>query len=350
MNRIDRYLIRHIFAMTGLVGLVLVSIYTFVVFVSEIGRVGDGGFGVLQLVEYTVLLIPTNAYILLPLIALLGALLGLGHIAQQNELVAIRSAGVSWMRMGGAALIAGIVLGIGGLLLGSWIGPAGQLAAESIRHPGHRDAGGQWLRDANNIVHIQDLKDAHEIAGITIFHLAPDHDGITSMVAAASARYADGHWQLTDVKRSDFGPDGVSAAHSAKSVWNGGVTPSVLKLFVLEQNSLTIPGLTRLVEYLHGNHLDASKYEMLLWRKLVEPFSIIAMVLLAVPFAGAGRLREAGMGQRLLAGIGIGIVFYVSDKVAVSLGNVYGWSAPLSAATPTLLFLLVAWWRLGRVR
>ena len=126
-----------------------------------------------------------------------------------------------------------------------------------------------------------------------------------------------------------------------------GITPNVLRLFILEADNLSVRGLTRLVAYMDENHLDATKYRIWLWRKLVEPLTVMMMMLFAVPFV-IGTLRDAGAGQRLLAGVLVGIVFYVTNKVSVSLGDLYQWPAPLAAGLPTLLLGAIAVWRLRR--
>ncbi|TAM11375.1 MAG: LPS export ABC transporter permease LptG [Nevskiaceae bacterium] len=349
MNRIDRYLVRQIFAMTALVGLVLVSIYTFVVLVTELGQGTGSQLGALGLLRYVALLVPANAYTLLPLVALLGALLGLGGLAHQNELTAIRSAGVSWLRIGWAALMAGAVLGVLGFVLGNVLGPAGQDSAEGLKQGRSGASHVRWLRDGDSVIRLQDLRAADRVAGVTAYRLAPDQR-LAAIVTADTAAYVDGAWQLHGVVRTTFSGDRVVVEHLPETTLKGGISPHVLQLFILEDNSLSASGLVRLIDYLRANRLDASKYEMLLWRKLVEPFSVLVMVLLAVPFAAAQRLRESGVGQRLLAGIAIGVLFYVSDKVAVSLGAVYQWSAMLSAATPTVLLGAFASWRLWRMR
>ncbi len=349
MNRLDRYLMRNIFALTGIVALVLISIYTFVVFVSDLGQIGQNGFGALQLFKYAVLLMPGNAYILMPIVVLLGTLLGVGNMARQGELTAMRTAGVSWLRIGGATLIAGFVLGLLGFLLGNWLAPQGQRQAESMRTQSDGGPGkSQWLRDTDSVVRIRELRSASEIEGVTIYALAAD-GRIASVLQAGSGRYIDGHWQLKDVQRSDLGADHIDTSKQAQAIWNGDITPTVLNLLILKEDSLSVQGLLRLVHYLHANHLDASKYRMLMWRRLVEPLTIMAMMLFALPFAG-GRLRETGTGQRLLIGILIGVVFYVSDKVSVSLGDIYGWSPLLAAGAPTALLALIATWRLSRLR
>lgn len=349
MSRLDRYVIRNILALTGIVALVLISIYTFVVFVSDLGQIGQSGFGARQLLLYALLLTPANAYILLPIIVLLGTLLGVGNMARQGELTAMRSAGVSWLRIGGATLIAGLLLGALGALLGNWLGPAGQRYADRMHATGTTGPGrSQWLRDGDNVVRIRQIRAADDIEGVTLYTLAADGH-LQSALHAASGHYVDGHWQLQDVRRSDFGTDRIDAGRSAHATWAGKVTPSVLNLLILKEDSLSAQGLLRLVRYLDANHLDDGKYRMLLWRKLVEPFSIIAMMLFALPFAG-GRLRDTGAGQRLLVGILIGVVFYVADKVSVSLGDIYGWWPPLAAGGPTVILVVAGFWRLRRLR
>ncbi|HEX7381651.1 MAG TPA: LPS export ABC transporter permease LptG [Nevskiaceae bacterium] len=350
MARIDRYLVRNVFAMSALSGFVLVSMYTFVVLVADMGRLGTDGFSVRQLLSYAALSIPGNTYILLPVIALLGTLLGLGHLAHHNELLVVRSTGASWWRVAATVVVGGIGLALLGFVLGNWLAPAGQHMADEIRQ-GRPASLGQlhWLRDGDDVVRIGGLRGTDDIENLSVYAQAPDHQ-LTGILSARSGHYADGQWQLQDVTQTVFGADGVRVEHHAHEVWRSGVTPNVLKLFVLENGDLSVWGLGNLIGYLHHNALSAQKYEILLWRKLVEPFSVLAMMLLAVPFAVAPKLRSSGVGQRLLIGVVIGIGFYILDKVAVSLAGVYDWPAALSAAAPTFLLALIGAWRLSRLR
>ena len=81
MNRLDRYIIRNILALTGVVALALVAIYTFTSFVADLGGTGKGEYGVKELAVYTLLNMPAGLHILLPIIAMLGTLMGLGNMA-----------------------------------------------------------------------------------------------------------------------------------------------------------------------------------------------------------------------------------------------------------------------------
>ncbi len=355
INRLDRYVISHVLQLTGIVALGLVSIYTLVVFVSDVNETGKGNYGVLQVLEYSVLMIPSSLYILMPIVALLGTLMGIGALARSGELTAMRSAGVSLSRVGAATLVAGAGLAIFAFFLGDWLAPTSEGIATELRDNSRGSSGGYtgksvWLRDADRVVRISKLQSENHISDITVFTLASD-GRLQAAQTVDEGVYVDGHWRLSGVKRTEFASDHTSVTVLDQLDLSNGirVNPSLLKLIILEAGDLSAHGLVRLIGYMDDNHLDAGKYRLLLWRKLTEPLTVMVMMLFAVPFV-TGQLRDAGAGQKLLAGALVGIVFYIVNKVSVSLGDIYQWPAPLAAGLPTLGLALLSWWRLARAR
>ena len=132
MTRLDRYIIAHILGLTGIVALALLAIQTFVSFVSQIDEIGQGNFGYQDLLAYTLWLAPTGLYVMLPIIAMLGTLMGLGQLAAQSELTAMRAAGVSLLRFGRATLLGGAILGGICFVIGDYLAPHGQIAADTL--------------------------------------------------------------------------------------------------------------------------------------------------------------------------------------------------------------------------
>lgn len=354
MSRITRYLVSTILGFTAVTGLALVAIYTFVSFVAEIDETGEGGFGMLQLLWYTLMMVPSGLYVLMPIIALLGTLMGLGALAAQNELTAMRASGVTLVRIGAAALLAGAVLGGFAILLGDWLAPAGNAAARLFKNESRyavQDGISNkpvWLRDGANILHIRVLQAEDAMADLEIYQLSPALQ-INEVMHVDRASYIDGRWHLFDIQRTRFVDGSTVAEKLDELVWDAALSPDVLRLFVLEANSLSTPGLLRLINYMDDNGLDAQAYWLSLWRKLVAPFTVMAMMLVAVPFV-LGSQRGGGAGQRLLVGILVGLVFYVVNEVTASLGQLYGWPSILAAGAPTGLLLLIALWRLQRAR
>ncbi len=349
MNRLDRYVVTTVLALVALVALGLTTIYTIVTFVTDINETGKGDYGVVQAVEYSLLMIPTSLYILMPVIALLGTLLGIGALARSSELTAMRASGVSLARIGAAVMVAGAGLGVFGFVLGDWLSPAAEKLAADLRDAARGEHSGRtlWLRDGDNFVQIGQLDNDQHARDVTVYAL--DDSRIAQASTVAQADYVDGKWHLGGVKRTTFTPERTVVTAEAQSVLEGGITPNVLQLFILQADNLSVHGLLKLIAYMKDNGLDPEKYRIWLWRKLVEPFTVVVMMLLAIPFV-VGQLRDANAGLKLLVGALVGTLFYVVNKVSVSMGDLYGWPAPVAAGAPTLLLAALAAWRMFRAR
>ncbi|MGH8443993.1 MAG: LPS export ABC transporter permease LptG [Solimonas sp.] len=354
MNLLARHLMSHIIGFAAIVGLALVAIYTFVSFVSEIDQAGEGGFGIAQLLYYTVMMVPAGLYTLMPVIALLGTLMGLGTLAAQNEITAMRASGMTIVQIGGAALLAGVLLGGLELILGDVFAPAGSQAARSFRSeskdgvPAGIATRPVWLRDGNAVVHIGTLMSERDVANVEVYQLADDLS-LQTALRAERAEYVNGRWHLTGIAMTRFEDGKTIAEHRDQLDLEGHLSPDVLRLFVLEADSLTMPGLVRLIAYLDSNGLDTRSYRLSLWRKIVAPLTVVAMMLFAVPFV-LGSQRGGGAGQRLLVGIVVGLVFYVVNEVTASVGQIYDWPPLLAAGLPTAALAGLALLRLRQAR
>lgn len=354
MGRLDRYIIAHVLGLTAIVALGLLAIHTFVSFVSQIDEIGQGGFGYRELLLYTLWLAPSGLYVMLPIIAMLGTLMGLGTLASQSELTAMRASGVSLLRLGRATLFGGVLLGVVCVVLGDWLAPRGQIRADLLMteaQSGVRSGlGGKpvWLREGDRVFQIRNLIAEDHIASVEVYTLGPDLN-LSTASRVEEGRYRDGAWRFTGVRRTDFAAQNARATELAEVEWQGTLSPEVLRLFVLEADALSSAGLWRLLAYLRENKLDSRDYELALARKLVAPLTVMAMMLFAIPFV-LGPLRNSGAGQRLFVGVLVGLVFYVINEVSANSGQLYGWNPLLAAGAPTLAFALIGLWRLSRVR
>ena len=353
MRRLDLYILEHILALTGIVALALMAIHVFLAFVADLDDVGGGRFSYSLLLLYTFLKIPRALYLLLPVVAMLGTLMGLGVLANQSELTAMRAAGVSVSRIGGSTLIAGGMMALLCFLLGDWIAPEGQQRAELMRTEAlYGSAAGEigrpiWLRQGPHVLHIRQLLAEDHLGETDIFTLNASQQ-LTAAATVKEAYFRNGHWQLREVRRTAFSDQGTLAQQLPEQTWEGELAPDVLRLFLLEAKALSIHGLWRLITYLQDNRLDASAQRLAFWRKVVAPLTVMALMLFTVPFV-FGPLRSAGAGQRLLVGILAGLSFYVANDIVANTGELYGWSPWFSAGAPTAALFIVALWRLRRV-
>ena len=85
MKIIDRYIGHAVLSATLTVLLVLLAIFTFFAFIEELETIGIGSYGVVEVAVVVSLGVPRLAYDLFPIAALIGALLALGGLMEEQR-------------------------------------------------------------------------------------------------------------------------------------------------------------------------------------------------------------------------------------------------------------------------
>src|ERR1700686_3681823 len=89
---------------------VLLTLGALFVFISQQNDIGVGSYSAGDAFLFTLLNLPQQAFELLPIGAMIGALMGLGHLASGSELVVTRASAVSVWRMAWPVGLAGATL------------------------------------------------------------------------------------------------------------------------------------------------------------------------------------------------------------------------------------------------
>lgn len=362
MTILDRHLALALLGAAALTAVVLMGLSGFVTFVEELDWARRNGFGLSAAAWLTLYRLPELLFEMFPLVVLLGAILGLGGLASAGELVVMQGAGMSLGRLAGSVAVVGLLLGLASLVLGDRLVPharAAEAALKSGNDTGTMPARGLWLRDGERFVHIARVADPRNLEAVRIFEIAADGRRLEAVQFADNVSYATGTsstvsspaggWMAHGWRREQPGEDRLLFQRQDLKPLAFGFGPDVIELFLLRADSLSLPGLLRYIRYLEHNKLDAHRPRLEFWRKLAAPLSVVAMVLIAVPFV-LGPLRDTGAGQRLFIGVLMGIGFYVFNEAVVSMGMVYRWPPLLAAFTPVLALLVLASWRLQRHR
>jgi lipopolysaccharide export system permease protein len=343
---LDRYIGLAVIGGTLLVLGVLMALFSFVTFIGEQDSIGQANYGLLQAMQYVLMMTPRMAYQLLPLAALLGSLVGLGMLASQNELLVMRSAGISLQRIVVAVMKAGALLMLLAILLSELVVSQSDQAAREMRasalssQVAHRTTDGFWTRNENSYINVHTVLSDGRLAGIHIYEF-DDQQRLRRITQARQARFENETWLLRDIVRTEFQGERVLSRRINEVSWHTLLDPQLLDVVAVKPQSLSATGLYRYINYLQGNGLDAARYEMELWVKIVLPLATAVMVFLAVPFV-FGSLRSVGIGQRIMSGALIGISFYLINQIFNYVGLAYQLNPVLSAILPTLLFFILA--------
>jgi lipopolysaccharide export system permease protein len=356
MKKLDRYIGRSVGMNVLLVQFVLTALFVFFMFIEEAHDIGQGNYNVFQALQYVLLQAPKAVYDLFPVAVLLGALLGLGVLANSSELTVIRCAGVSIGRIAWAVLKSVLILLLLVILMDNYVTPhvtqygknlraiakSGMLALQSGRSA-------FWLRDGSFFIHIHELRPPGEVGKASIYDFDPERR-LRRLVQTDRAYYDNGVWQVFNLTQTHLKADKISTTQIEQSVIDSTLTPDMLNILILKPEDLSGPELYSFIHHLRSNNQHAQAYELALWLKIVYPFTVVVMVLLALPFI-FGSLRSVSIGQRILAGSLLGIGFHIFNETVNHMGLLYNLSPVLSAILPSTLFLIGAlllfWYRLG---
>jgi lipopolysaccharide export system permease protein len=352
---LSRYVIRSVLGTTLLVMLVLLVLSGLYLFITQQDEIGIGTYTLEDALLFVGLNLPKYAFDMLPIAALIGALLALGNLARSMELVVVRAAGVSVARIAmwvaGAGVILMLLTGILGELVAPQMEQYGRRMKTFEKYHDYSLAGNRsaWAKDGQKVVSVGQQSDDNRYGGVYVFNFDLQHR-LSSIGRASSASIdANNVWRLENYRESRFEENRVVANGPAATQMRTRLSPEFLGLAVLDPDSLPGLGLRSYIRHLEENGLDARSYETAFWARIARTVAVAIIVVLAVPFA-FGPMRSTGTGARTVVGIMIGVVFFLLAKMLESGGAVFELPPVVIAWLPTALLAVITAIAVQRVR
>jgi lipopolysaccharide export system permease protein len=354
MSLLDRYIFRSVIFGTLITSAVLMTIFIVLFFFAELKFV-HGNYTVYKAAEFSLL---TNTRVmrdLFPMLALIGSLLGLGLLANNNELTVMRAAGVSIGRITWSVMKVGLLMMLVMIVFAEVVVPVSEQYAKTMRATALNQKvfisgnAGLWMRDGNSYINARTVKNKDRLENISVYSV-DDNGHLQRALQAGSALFQDGHWVLFDVRESLFSDRGRVTVEKRKTqAWQTSLQPQIVDVVSIAPIDLSLAELVRVIRHLASNEQNTQRHEVALWAKLFSPLATGLMVFLSIPFV-FGSLRTVPISQRLLNGILVGLGFYLFNEAAMRFGVVYGIPPLASAAAPILLIGLLAAAMFRRVR
>jgi lipopolysaccharide export system permease protein len=355
MRKLDWYIVRAILGSVALVMSVLLVLGGLFTLIGQQDDIGVGSFTAADAFWFTLLNLPQQAWELLPVATLIGALVGLGSLARGSEIIVMRASGIAVWRLAASALMAGALLIGAEVALGEFIAPSLQQAARQQKafakytNVSFGASGGAWVRDGNLILNVARQSGERQFGGMTVFELAPEHR-LRAIGRAARATADDQPvWILSSYAESRFARDRVLTRSAGERVLDSNVSAGFLGLAVSDPRQLETAALWQLISYYQANKLDARPYLFAFWSRMARTLAIGFAAMLAVPFV-LGALRSSGAGARTLVGLGIGVVFFLMQRLIESGTIIFQLDPVVLAWLPTVLLAVVTLALLARAR
>jgi len=339
----DRYIGRNIIASSLVALIVLITIFSFFSLVDQLDDTGHANYGVFQAIEYVLLTIPRLSYELFPIATVIGCMAGLGILANNNELVILRTSGLSKIQLAYSLIKTGLIFILVSILIGEVIAPISEQTAQQKRSVAlteqitMKSKHGFWSRDGDSYINIRKILPNEKLEEIHIYEFDKNRQ-LRTTIHAESAKYDNGKWLLQNILKTEISKDKIINNSYENAEWEALLNPEVINLVTIKPRYLSLYGLINYIKHLKLNNQDSRIYRQALWQKVLNPLMIIIMMLLAVCVVKCDA-KPIGLGQRVFIGVLIGITFHLANQVTRHLGIVYDIPIFVSVTLPTILVL-----------
>lgn len=354
MNVLTGYIVKEILKASAVAVTLLLTLFMLFTFSDELKDIGEGGYGLKQILMYLALTAPMVFYELVPFGALLGSLFVVGSMANNREIVAMRAAGLSIFWIIKSVMLAGVVMVVIAFLVGEFVAPKAVQQARLIKmisqknEVAMRSRYGVWLKEKDEFVNVRKIKGKGELAEIYRYKVNENDQLLTMGKIEQASFLGGGIWEIKGITQSEVSSNQVFSNVQETGQWKTSIEPDLLNVAVVKSDDMSLYDLYLYIDFLKQNSQKSQTFELAFWSRLINPLVVFVMLMVSIPFV-VGVRRGISMGGRMMAGIIIGIMFNIFDKIAGHLGLVYGFDPMIMAMLPSIVVFLSAVYAVSRV-
>jgi lipopolysaccharide export system permease protein len=300
---------------------VWMGVYALFNFINEINLIGQHNYTTLSAIIYVAADLPAVIYSHSSVIILLGCLLGMGHLAATSQLVVIRGCGVSIIQISKKVVKAALIFIFIVILLGEFIAPFTEQYAESFRAKALKQNVATvsqqsfWLKDGNTIINAKENFDGRVFGDVTLIKLNKDNQ-LESILHSDKALLDNDNLNLEKAKHYQFSQHDKFTKIESKDIQKYSTKVSfdqtLVQTLEKEPYELSSWQLYKQIGFLADNDLASGVFEIELYKRLVKPATLVAMLLLSMLFI-FGSLRDATLGKKIF--LGVIIALYLNNKL-----------------------------------
>ncbi len=354
MKLLSRYLAREIYASVFLVFAALLMLFALIDLINQLNEMGRGDYRLGFMLLYVALILPGHIYELFPVAVLIGTIVALVQLAASSELTVYRASGVSLKQLIQTLLRIGAPLLLACFVIGEFVAPPSEKLAQQIKLKAQNAQvnvrefrSGVWVKDEGSFVNVRSVLPDTSLLNVSIYQFDENYHLVSVTAAKRATFLEERRWQLEDVQRTVFEGVGARAESLPSMEWHTALNPSLLNVLMVMPEQMSAWNLYQYTRHLADNKQSTLRYEIALWNKMVYPFAVFVMMMLALPFSSYQR-REGGVGGKIFLGVVLGLAFHFASRLFANLGTLNEWPAMFSATAVSWIFLGVALFLLWR--
>jgi lipopolysaccharide export system permease protein len=355
---LNLYVAREFLKMFCFMVLAFVSIYTLFDILEKAKNFSEAGVTGGAMLTFFILQIPEILSLMVPVAVLIATVITLGLMGKRNEVVAVKSSGVSVFRFTLPIVLISLALTIGVALLNETVLPRTKARTNYIwnvlveKQPGqlyHKEK--FWYKGQNSIYRVgfYDVE-SQSLADVVYYRFDRDFN-MSARVDARRARYLGGRWVFFSGLYQERLPEGGYTAHTFEErEVELPERPSDFVRLSKPSEEMSLAELARFVRKMEIEGYDSRRYRVDMQSKLSFPFVTLIMALIGVPMA---LFKEQGrsLAPGVVLGLACALLYWISFSYVRSIFGYAGVLPPFIAAwLPNGLFLLAGLWLFTHIK
>ncbi|SPL70806.1 LPS export ABC transporter permease LptG [Acinetobacter stercoris] len=350
-------LAKHVTKTTALMmlGTLIVLAFLFILF-SYIGELSDikKGYSAWDAFKYVLWDSPHNINRIFPIAALIGAVLGLGSLASNSELIVMRASGVSLWKIVGWVMRPALLLVVMSLAVTQWVIPYTSEKAKSVKSQKSVAALGEvrgyWSREGQRFIYIDYANSSGNLNRVQVSDFDENYR-LQSVIHAEQGKFVkNGEWTLENTQQLSISTNGNSLFKDVpQQDLPLALQPKFVHMVTLDPEDLAPSELVSFMQYMHKYSQVPKTYQLAFWKKVGSPFSLLALTLIACSFI-FGPLRQQSMGFRLVIALFVGLTIYYLQDFLGYASLVYAPSPAWFVFIPIALMFLAGSYLIYRAR
>jgi len=358
---IDIYVINGWISYFFMVLIVFTGVYVIFDFFQVLGDIVRNHAPIRVVVDYYRFLLPQVVYLMLPLSILVATLVNFGLLTKSNQVIAIKSAGISLYRLSVPVLVVTALLSLGMFVFADRVLPETNQRQNGLRNqikgkpaqtfyrPDH-----QWIFGTSSRIYNYTFFDPDQnvFANLSVFEFDPATFRMTRRLHAARAVWeASIHgWILENGWSRDLNGDRVTSytPFSVETFKELTEEPAYFKKEVKPSEQMSALELRRYIADLSQSGFDVVRLSVQFYRKFSYPLIAFVVTLIGIPFSftmgGKGALTGIALS------IGIAIVYWSTSSLFEAMGNLSQLPPAMAAWSPDILFGLAGTYLLLRIK
>ena len=274
----------------------------------------------------------------------------MGHLATTGQLLIFQVSGASILKITLLTLKNSLIFVLFFIFIGEFLAPNSSSFAERSRSNALGNSSpsisqeGFWIRDGGNFINVKRNIDGVIFSGITVIEVNKLNK-IERVIKAKSASFKGNsidmnNSEIFSIDDSNF-IDNISLKQ--RNYYNKTVSfdQDLIDSLEKEPEDLSTWTLIKQIEFLSDNKLRSGVFEVELYKRLIQPVTLIAMILLAMLFI-FGSTRDVTLGRKIFFGVALGLSFEMLSRIASAIALSFDFSPLLSTILPTFIVMFIA--------